>query len=95
LFDLGHAYRLLGRSEDAIAALQRLLIRNPDFPPAHIHLAVIYSERNRREEAHAAVAERLRVSPLTSLASLRQRVPYQDPAVLERLLEALRQAGLQ
>ena len=36
LFNLGSAYRLMGRYEEAIAALKRVLIRNPDFLPAHV-----------------------------------------------------------
>lgn len=41
---LGHAYWLTGAHEKAIAALKRVLTRNPDFLPAHGYLAAIYSE---------------------------------------------------
>ena len=94
LWSLGHAYRLAGRYEEAIAALKRVLTRNPDHLTAHVLLAALYSGLGREEEARAEAAEILRVSPNYSLAVVRQRMPYQDPAELERILDGLRQAGL-
>jgi len=85
---------LTGQYEEAIAAYQRALSRNPNFLPAHFGLAVIYSEMGREEEARAEVAEILRINPNYSLEVARQRVPYKDPAVLERTLANLRRAGL-
>jgi adenylate cyclase len=94
LFYLGHAYRLTGRYEEAIAVLKEVLPRNPDFLPAHEYLAAIYSELDREAEARAEMAEVLRLSPHLSLEVLKQRLPYKDPAVLERYIAALRKAGL-
>jgi adenylate cyclase len=91
---LGMAYRLTGRHEEAIAALKRALTRSPDSLPAHRELAVIYSELGREAEARAATAEVLRISPDFSLEVYRQRLPYKDPAVLERQIAALHKAGL-
>ncbi len=94
LFALGHAYELLRRYEDAIAALKKCIARNPDVLPAHRVLAVIYSELGWKEEAQAAVAEVLRISPRASVEGWRERGPYKDQAVVERHLNALRKAGL-
>ena len=94
LWSLGHAYRLAGRYEEAIAALKRVLTRNPDHLTAHVLLAALYSGLGREAEARAEAAEILRVSPNYSLAVVRQRMPYQDPVELERILDGLRQAGL-
>jgi adenylate cyclase len=91
---LGMAYRLTGRSEEAIAILKAAVTRNPDFLPPHFHLAVIYSELGWEEEARTEAAEILRISPNFSLEVWRQRLPFKDPAVLERQLAALRKAGL-
>jgi TolB-like protein/class 3 adenylate cyclase/Flp pilus assembly protein TadD len=93
-FYLGHAYRLTGRYEEAIAALKRALTRNPDYLPVHENLAAVYSELGREAEARAEVAEVLRLSPHRSLEAFRQRLPHKDPAVTERYLAALRKAGL-
>jgi len=94
LWDLGHAYYLMGRYEEAIETFKRVLARNPDFMPAHAYLAVIHSEVGLEEGARAAGAEFLRLSPELSLDALRQRLPYKDPTVLERILNAARKAGL-
>ena len=94
LWALGHAYRLVGRLPEAITALKRVVMRNPDQITAHVLLAVIYSELGREEEARVEVTEILRISPHYSLEVVRQRIPYKDLAVLERQVAALRKAGL-
>jgi adenylate cyclase len=94
LFDLGHAYCLTGRYEEAIATLKKFLTHYPNLLHAHLILASAYSESGREEEARVAAAEVLRISPKFSLEVMRQRWPYKEPAVLERQLAALRKAGL-
>jgi adenylate cyclase len=94
LWALGHAYCLVGRLEEAVIALKRVVMRNPDQITAHLLLAVIYSELGREEEARAEVAEILRISPQYSLEVVRQRIPYKDPVSLEHQVAALRKAGL-
>jgi adenylate cyclase len=95
LFFLGLAYYWTGHAEEAVTALKRALIRNPEFLAAHLHLAVAYSELGQEAEARAEVAAVLRLTPNYSLAGVRQRLPYKDPVVFERLLAALRNAGLE
>ncbi|NIQ37915.1 MAG: tetratricopeptide repeat protein [Proteobacteria bacterium] len=92
LWELGHSYFLIGRYEDAIETLKRVLDRNSDFMPAHVYLAASYSQIGRGEEARAEAAEIERLSPQTSLEAMRQRLPYEDQAVLERLFDGLRKA---
>jgi adenylate cyclase len=94
LVTLGQAYTLTRQYEEAIAVLKRVITRSPDFLPAYVFLAVVYSESSREEEARAAVAEILRISPHFSLEGYQQRVHYKDPAILERFFAALRKAGL-
>ncbi len=94
LWFLGHAYFLTGQYEEAIGALKRVITRNPNFHPAHVYLAASYSELGREEEARAEAAELKRLSPDLSLEAWRERLPYKDPAVLERLFEDLRKAGV-
>ena len=84
----------MGRDEEAIAVLKKALTRNPNLLPAHVNLAVIYSELGREEAARAEAAEVLRLNPKYSLEVLRQINPFKDPAVNERMDAALRQAGL-
>jgi len=94
LWNLGHAYFLTGRYGEAIETLNRVLDRNPGFLPAHAYLAASYSELGRKEEARAEAAEVERLSPEISTEAWRQRLPYKDQAVLERLFDSLRKAGL-
>jgi adenylate cyclase len=62
-FFLGHAYRLMGQYEEAIAALKRASIRNPNYLSAHLFLATCYAELGRLEEARAEASEVLRLNP--------------------------------
>jgi adenylate cyclase len=91
---LGHSYYLMGRYEEAIAAYKKALTRNPNLLPAHQFLAIIYGGLGREEEARAEAAEILRISPNFSLETWKQMIPFKDPAVVERLVEAQRKAGL-
>jgi adenylate cyclase len=95
LFALGHAYRLLGRAEEAIETLRRVIAKNPGHLTAHVLLAATYHESGQEKQARAEAAEILRISPQYSLALVRERIPYKDPAMMERQLIALHQAGLQ
>lgn len=94
LWSLGQAYRLVGRAEEAIGALQRAVLRNPDHITAHVMLAVAFMEVGREPEARAEVGEILRINPRFSLTVAKARMPYQDPAALDRVISKLQQAGL-
>jgi len=94
LWNLGHAYYLMGRHEDAIETLKRARDRNPDYVPVHAYLTASYSELGREEEAQAEAAEVVRLSPQTSIKDWRPRLPYKDQTVLDRFIEALRKAGM-
>ena len=94
VFRLGQAYYLMKQNEQAIAIMKRAVTRNPDQDYTHRHLAVLYVEAGRDEEARAAVAESLRIKPKDTLEVVKQRCLYrQDPAVWERFLGGLRKAG--
>ena len=94
LFELGHAYCLSGRYEEAMSTLKQFISRAPNILHAQLFLALAASEAGREEEARAAAAEVLRINPKFSLEVHRQRATIRDPAVLERHIAALRKAGL-
>lgn len=94
LADVGVAYAVAGRYEEARAPLQRYLSRYPNMLPSHLMLAVVYSELGQTAEARAEVAEVLRINPTFSLEVHKQRMPIKDPALLERHIAVLRKAGL-
>jgi adenylate cyclase len=94
LADVGTAYAVAGRYEEARAPLQRFLSRYPNRLDIHLMLAVVYSELGQETEARAEAAEVLRLNPNFSLEVHKQRMPINDVVVLERHLAALRRAGL-
>jgi adenylate cyclase len=94
LWNLGHAHFLIGRYEEAIEPLERARDRNPNFLPVHVYLAASYSELGRQKEAQTEAAEVEKLSPQTSIDTWRQRLPYKDQAILDRLFISLQKAGL-
>jgi tetratricopeptide (TPR) repeat protein len=91
---LGQAYRLTGRYDEAITTLKKALGLFPKHLGAHLNLAVIYDALGREAEAQAEVAEMLQINPKFSQDGLQQRLLFKDPAENERVLVALRKAGL-
>jgi tetratricopeptide (TPR) repeat protein len=92
-FYLGHAYFLLGQHEEAIALMNRALTRAGGFLPLRLHLAVLYQELGRQEEAKAEVTVALKTFAWASIEDTRQRSLYKG-ALLERYLDGLRKAGM-
>ena len=89
-----HSYDLLGRQEEAIELMNKVLAIIPDFIPARRHLAVIYVDLNRMQEARAEIAEILRINPGYSISEWSARARYTDPAIRQRFVDNLRKAGL-
>ena len=94
LFALGQTYHLAGRTEEAVAVLKKSLNGSPADLDAHLLLAAVYSELGKETEAKAETAEVLRINPSWSLEVWKQRIPYKDPAMRDRVFAALRKAGL-
>ena len=92
-FYLGHARFLLGQREEAIALMNRALTRAGTFLPLRLHLAVLYQEAGRQEEAKAEVTVALKTFAFASIEDTRQSSLYKG-ALLERYLEGLRKAGM-
>jgi adenylate cyclase len=91
---LGVSYRLAGNYDEAIAAFEKRRERNPRSTLPHLGLALVYMEVGREQEARDAAAEVLKRNPKISLKQVRNRLPYKDPAEAERIIAALRKAGL-
>jgi adenylate cyclase len=92
---LGIAYRDTGRYEEAIAQLKKAINRSPDSFLAHLTLTATYGLAGRDEEARAEASEVLRIQPKVSLERLaKTAVPYKNKADTDRVIDALRKAGL-
>jgi adenylate cyclase len=94
LAHLGMAYLLTGQYDEAIEALRGCLERNPEHVPSYLNLVIAYSQSNRLKEAQAVVPEILKRRPKFSLKNYSKTLFYKDPAEIERMLDALRKAGL-
>ena len=91
---LGIAYRETGRYEEGIAAEKKALQLAPNYLLAHIALVTLYSYAGREDEARAAAAEVLRINPNFSLIRYAKEFPWKEGPRRDRILDALRQAGL-
>jgi tetratricopeptide (TPR) repeat protein len=71
----GHAYRFLGRYDEAIAVYQKAIQLSPKNLIAHLGLTCTYSLSGRDKEASAHATEILRISPEFSLDRLQRNFP--------------------
>ena len=91
---LGLAYAWTGRYEEGIRELKRAVQNEPDSPYGHLFAAAAYSMAGRDEEARAAADEVLRLNPKFSLEKWGKSLKYKNQEDQERLMSALRRAGL-
>jgi adenylate cyclase len=91
---LGNSYFLLRRYDEAIAAYQEAVRRNPDVFWPHSNLAMVYAEMGKEKEARAQAAEVWRLHPGNSMKWLRDKYPFKNPADLDRIVAAQQKAGL-
>jgi adenylate cyclase len=94
LNDLGLAFRLTGRLEEAAALFQKSLQRAPNDFWMHAALAGVYIEMGREEEARTEAAEVMRINPKFSLEWYGKRSLLKDRSVVSKYIDALRKTGL-
>ena len=90
----GHALRVTGRFEEAVSAYRKAIQREPNNFFAHINLAGTYSMMGLEKEARAEAEEVLRLNPKFSLDFLAKVSGYKDRTETEKIITALRKAGL-
>ena len=83
-----------GHYEEAAEWALKAMHLQQDFPTAHRLLAASYSRRGLTAQAEAAIEGLLAIAPGTTIARTRAGVPWKDPAIMDRYLDALRNAGL-
>jgi adenylate cyclase len=92
---MGCAYRMTGRYEKAIEAHERAVWSSPKYLYARIQLIASYIALGREEKARADAAELLRMFPSkTYIYDSVMRMPFKDRAENDRLIDALRKAGV-
>ena len=94
LMNLGQILRVLGRYNDSIDVITKMIRRDPDFDEGHIGLADILGEVGRTEEAKSAATKVLRINPSFSIEAYTRNLRYRDPTEITRFQTGLRNAGL-
>ncbi len=90
--NLGIAYLLAGRYDDAAKLLETARSRFPDHALIDFPLAASYAGMGRMKEAAEALARGRRKDPAIDLATF--AAPFQDPGLRQRLEASLRKAGM-
>ena len=93
-WNVGHAFFLMERYDEAITTFESVVAVNPEFPEAHLTLAAAYAQSGRIEDAEWEAEEILTLLPGFTIERDRPRHPYLNPADMERYLHGLRLAGL-
>ncbi len=91
---LSIAYRETARYEESLTAIKKALQLSPNYLLAHIALVTLYSYAGRQEEARAAAQELQRRDPNFSLIRYSKEIPWKEGPRRDRIIDALRQAGL-
>lgn len=94
LSELARAYFQTGRYDDAVGVLEKRLQREPGSGEALILLAAAHSAAGRTENAKAALEKFLEPRPAYTLEDYASGEFYKFPDDLNRVLDALRKAGL-
>jgi len=94
LYSLGLSYGWTGQYEEAITWCKKAILQEPNSFMAHIMMTVVYGLSGREEEARAAALEILRINPKFSLEKVAKSCTYRGKGDCERLIGALRKAGL-
>jgi tetratricopeptide (TPR) repeat protein len=91
---MGFALFVAGRYEEALVCVDTSLRENSGVPGPYRVRAVCLSQLGRIDEAKAALAEFLRLSPDATVNSTKAQVPLKRPEDMKRYIDALKQAGL-
>jgi adenylate cyclase len=91
---LAITFRETGRYDEGLVAVKKALQLAPNYLLAHIALVTLYSYAGREAEARAAAAELQRLDPNFSLGRYAKDAPWKEGPRRDRILDALRQAGL-
>jgi adenylate cyclase len=93
-FKLGRAYRMTGQYNEAISEFKKALQGSPNSLGAWIGLASTYSLLGQEEEAREAAAKVLKINPKFSSERFIMSLPFKNQSENERIINALRKAGL-
>jgi adenylate cyclase len=88
------AYHTIGRYDEAVEQARKAVKQDPKSQLTQIVLAAACILKGRDEEARGAAAEVLKINPNFSLDQFAKTLPYKDKSRIDRMIDALRKAGL-
>ena len=94
LIGIGRAYYMLGRYEEAMPHVERLVTAAPELAIGRLLLVAVYAASGRLDAARAEVSAYLKINPALTIGQVRRIVPFAKEGDLERYLDLLRRAGL-
>ena len=100
LVRLGMCYQMVGMYEESAASFEEMIKRYRErgtaapWDRAYLYLAATYSMMGRLEEARDLVSKALEFNPKMTVSLWRKRLQYKNPKHTDRILDALRKAGL-
>jgi adenylate cyclase len=92
---MGRALLSLDRFAEAETAFRKRLTFAPNSDMSRFYLACVYARSGRHEEARQVWKELKEVNSNFSVAHVGRVLPYRDPKVVERLIEALKEAEIE
>ena len=93
-YNLGRAYYIMGKYDDAVKTLQKALDRNDQAINPRLYLVASYVALGRQEDAEWEI-EKVRIeSPEATLSRLDKDYPIANKKMKEKFFNELRQAGL-
>jgi len=94
LWSLGLSYAFTGHYDEAITWCEKAVRQEPNDLLARMMMTVVYSFSGRDEKARAEAAEVRRIQPKFSLEQFEKKLTYKREEDRDRVLGALRKAGL-
>jgi TolB-like protein/Flp pilus assembly protein TadD len=94
LWSLGLSYAFTGQYDEGTTWCEKSVRQEPNDLLAHVMMTAVYSFSGRDKEARAEAAEVLSIQPKFSLEQFEKNLTYKREENRERLLSALRKAGL-
>ena len=91
---IGTAYFVAGDYETAAKMFEKRIAVNPQTDLSRAFLASAFGHLGRADEARRVWQELKEINPRYSLADHMDRLPFKDPADVERIADGVRKAGL-
>jgi adenylate cyclase len=93
-YNLSVAYCMVGQFDEAVEQAKKAVELDPKNQFTNLGLAIACILAGREAEACAAAAEVLKINPTFSLEQYARIIPIRDRSFIDRMIDALRKAGL-